>query len=220
METDKTTLSLLPQESQPRFFSCGICHGAPFEPVATSCGHLYCWECLFSFAGLQNRQNFNCPACRLSLQLKQLTSIYVNSDVSGNRSEKIPVRPQYAPQLSEKDNQPSEIEAEHLGSEQSSNVDLTGQVAIAGEELLKIVPLLIILMLPYLFETISGTSLFTFFRRRVFSEMTYRDIRQMARNLVALGYHSWLQAFTFGCFVLLGIGFLNALSAKAFKRQR
>lgn len=226
METGIITLSSPPQESQASFFNCGVCRGAPFEPIATVCGHLFCWECLYSTAGLQDRQIFDCPSCNISMQIKQVTPIYVHTEIPQKRSEGIPHRPQIESQGSESKCQARDDERLLFNQVNQSlpheapQFDFDHQLTIAKEEVWKIVPILVVLLLPYIFELITGTNFFTYCRRSLISEVKYKDLRLLIRSLVALGYHSWLQAFTFGCILLSGLLFVNTLSAKAFKRQR
>ena len=48
---------------------CGVCrveeHEELIEPVITSCGHLFCWPCLYSSVKTAARDDYPCPMCRL-----------------------------------------------------------------------------------------------------------------------------------------------------------
>jgi hypothetical protein len=81
-------------------FCCNICLEAVVEPVATQCGHLYCWPCLYRWlepgmtgeerAGLTGRvplhsQAINqsrrvCPVCKAPCSVPTLVPIYIRSD--------------------------------------------------------------------------------------------------------------------------------------------
>ena len=47
---------------------CAVCrveeHEELIEPVITSCGHLFCWPCLYSWVKTATR-DYPCPMCRL-----------------------------------------------------------------------------------------------------------------------------------------------------------
>lgn len=80
-------------------FCCNICFDAVVEPVATLCGHLYCWPCLFrwlepgmspeernslgipplSLANDPNRRV--CPVCKAHCSVPALVPIYVREPV-------------------------------------------------------------------------------------------------------------------------------------------
>ena len=221
-----TTLSSQPQEHHASFFNCRVCDRRPFEPIATGCGHLFCWDCFYLTAGLESRQNFYCPSCNTSMKISHVISIYAHSEYPRSRLEGVPARPQPA---SQNPRTKSTVENEgeilvnrlnHSSPAESPQFDIDQQLLIAKEEIWKIVPILIVLLLPYIFEIVTGTNFFTYCRKSLISEVSYKDLRVFIRSLVALGYHSWLQAFTFGCIVLSGVLFVNSLSAKAFKRQR
>ena len=47
----------------------------PFEPVATRCGHVYCWKCLY--ISLKSQNNYCCPNCKLQIDIsKDVIPIY------------------------------------------------------------------------------------------------------------------------------------------------
>ena len=66
-------------------FTCRICLDPAKEPVATACGHLYCWPCLKEWFKTEN----SCPACRRTLDLKKqgdVIPLYNNSSQGGTTS--------------------------------------------------------------------------------------------------------------------------------------
>lgn len=47
--------------SSTSVFSCAICLETATDPVATRCGHLFCWPCLEQWI---NRGSLDCPLCK------------------------------------------------------------------------------------------------------------------------------------------------------------
>ena len=76
-------------------FSCNICLEAVVDPVATHCGHLYCWPCLFRWLepGMRpeeladlgiaprrlaaNPNRRKCPVCKSTCSVASIIPIYV-----------------------------------------------------------------------------------------------------------------------------------------------
>lgn len=36
------------EESKTNLYECNICLETASEPIITSCGHLFCWPCIYS----------------------------------------------------------------------------------------------------------------------------------------------------------------------------
>lgn len=64
-------------------FECVICLGTPNDPVATSCGHVFCWMCLKNW--LANKSLLQCPICKNGINPDKIILLY-SSNSSGNRS--------------------------------------------------------------------------------------------------------------------------------------
>ena len=47
---------------EPSLLGCNICLEPAIEPVITSCGHMYCWSCLYKW--LHAEPTRGCPVCR------------------------------------------------------------------------------------------------------------------------------------------------------------
>lgn len=83
-------------------FECNICLDIAKEPVVTSCGHLFCWPCLYQWLHLHSVHK-ECPVCKGEVVESNVTPIYGrgSSEVSaegknGEASDsglKIPPRP-------------------------------------------------------------------------------------------------------------------------------
>ncbi|KAG0608926.1 hypothetical protein M758_8G143800 [Ceratodon purpureus] len=63
------------QAEFPRsILECQICLAPPTKPVATSCGHLFCWPCLFRWIQDEPKP---CPVCRTMVTIDiNITPIY------------------------------------------------------------------------------------------------------------------------------------------------
>jgi len=84
-------------------FECNICFEMAAEPVVTSCGHLFCWPCLYQWLHVHYSHK-ECPVCKGEVTEGNVTPIYgrgnSGSDVEKKVSEdgnasgpKIPPRP-------------------------------------------------------------------------------------------------------------------------------
>ncbi|CAK64699.1 unnamed protein product (macronuclear) [Paramecium tetraurelia] len=71
-------------------FQCKICLDLATEPVITPCGHLYCWQCLYTWA--QKKNPLQCPYCSNVFELDKVTTIFTGDSKESKQSE-IPKRP-------------------------------------------------------------------------------------------------------------------------------
>lgn len=62
-------------DSYGKFFECSICLDMAKDPVVTSCGHLFCWRCLFQWFHVHSNSN-ECPNCKGVVILRNVTPIY------------------------------------------------------------------------------------------------------------------------------------------------
>jgi len=59
---------------RPNAYACRICKELPTDPIATSCGHIFCWPCIYLW--LQNGPK-PCPICKTNLNRdKNILSLY------------------------------------------------------------------------------------------------------------------------------------------------
>ncbi|XP_077230773.1 RING/U-box superfamily protein [Tasmannia lanceolata] len=56
-------------------FECNICLEMARDPVVTSCGHLFCWSCLYQWLHVHSDTQ-ECPVCKGEVTEKNLTPIY------------------------------------------------------------------------------------------------------------------------------------------------
>ncbi|XVE75736.1 hypothetical protein DITRI_Ditri12bG0116700 [Diplodiscus trichospermus] len=85
-----------PISNDGRFFDCNICLDLAREPVVTSCGHLFCWSCLYQWLHMHSDAK-ECPVCKEEVIVKTLTPIYGRGNITYEPEEdlgiKIPPRP-------------------------------------------------------------------------------------------------------------------------------
>jgi E3 ubiquitin-protein ligase RNF5 len=56
-------------------FECNICFEMASEPVVTSCGHLFCWSCLYQWLNVYSSHK-ECPVCKGEVTEANITPIY------------------------------------------------------------------------------------------------------------------------------------------------
>lgn len=63
-------------------FDCNICFECATEPVATLCGHLYCWPCIYEWlcpdedADARSSARRQCPVCKAAVSADALVPLY------------------------------------------------------------------------------------------------------------------------------------------------
>lgn len=67
-------------------FECNICLDLAEEPVVTSCGHLFCWPCLYQWLHLHCSHS-ECPVCKGEVIEATITPVYGRGS-SGSMSQK------------------------------------------------------------------------------------------------------------------------------------
>jgi peroxin-10 len=53
-------------------FKCALCLSERRNSAATSCGHVFCWDCITEWANSKPE----CPLCRQKITLQELTAVY------------------------------------------------------------------------------------------------------------------------------------------------
>lgn len=97
-----TTPSIVDDQSNlhANMLECHICMEPPKDPIATSCGHIFCWPCIYQW--LQNEPK-PCPVCKNILRSNiNILPLYSTGDGGGQTNKKaievasnndIPLRP-------------------------------------------------------------------------------------------------------------------------------
>ncbi|TNV76281.1 hypothetical protein FGO68_gene4063 [Halteria grandinella] len=74
-------------------FECNICYEIANEPVVTSCGHLYCWICIYQWMN-QPKETLLCPVCKSGISKETVIPIYTKGNAEDPRKKhEIPKRP-------------------------------------------------------------------------------------------------------------------------------
>ncbi len=68
---------------------CIICLNSPKLPVATQCGHIFCWHCLKSW--LDSQSVLVCPVCKNGIEMDRIVKLYTNDE---NNKGEVDDRPQ------------------------------------------------------------------------------------------------------------------------------
>ncbi|PKU75203.1 E3 ubiquitin-protein ligase RMA1 [Dendrobium catenatum] len=56
-------------------FDCNVCFDIAKETIVTSCGHLFCWPCLYPWLHVHSDHK-ECPVCKRGVNEVNITSIY------------------------------------------------------------------------------------------------------------------------------------------------
>ncbi|KAL6853740.1 hypothetical protein ACP4OV_019769 [Aristida adscensionis] len=65
-------------------FECNICFEMASEPVVTSCGHLFCWPCLYQWLNVYSNHK-ECPVCKGEVTEANITPIYGRGNSDGEK---------------------------------------------------------------------------------------------------------------------------------------
>ncbi len=57
---------------------CPICLNNARLPVATKCGHVFCWECIKNWVNV--RRKMECPICKNGINLNEVIKLYVGNN--------------------------------------------------------------------------------------------------------------------------------------------
>jgi E3 ubiquitin-protein ligase RNF5 len=69
-------------------FECNICFEMAAEPVVTSCGHLFCWPCLYQWLHVHSSHK-ECPVCKEEVNSGNITPIYGRGNSSSDNEKKV-----------------------------------------------------------------------------------------------------------------------------------
>jgi E3 ubiquitin-protein ligase RNF5 len=87
------TVGVLEDEATERgkssaMFECNICFEMAAEPVVTSCGHLFCWPCLYQWLHVHSSHK-ECPVCKGEVTSGNITPIYARGDSCSDTEKKV-----------------------------------------------------------------------------------------------------------------------------------
>ncbi len=90
-------------ESNKPNLECFICLSAPKSPVATQCGHIFCWKCLKSWLNTQDK--LSCPVCKNGIEMEKIIRLFVTNAEFDNENDDVPKQDRINPQANS--NRPS-----------------------------------------------------------------------------------------------------------------
>ena len=73
-------------ESLNPSIECYICMDRPHNPVATTCGHIFCWRCLQQWAS--GKSLLQCPVCKNGLDMNRVIPLYTGNSASQERDDR------------------------------------------------------------------------------------------------------------------------------------
>jgi len=82
---------------------CFICLSQPINPVATQCGHIFCWKCIKSW--LNSKDKLACPVCKNGIEMDKIIKLFVPNAEFDNDANDIPKQERIDPQINR--NRPS-----------------------------------------------------------------------------------------------------------------
>lgn len=77
-------------DSRVDYYACNVCFEVASNPILTSCGHLFDWECLYQWLSLPSQLACPvCPVCKSACDIPSLTPIYGRGgDTTANAQQK------------------------------------------------------------------------------------------------------------------------------------
>jgi hypothetical protein len=165
-----------PHENLKHNFECKICLEIPVEPVTTLCGHLYCWGCLFEWVKAKASQKVPCPSCNSEVDINTVIPLYTSMENHNKKDKSIPRRPQpestpFQPNNAQANNDRFAFYINSLGLNfVFGNANgAAGQLVERMRNFTALVPILIIMFLPYFIELMANIVAivipsFTYFR--------------------------------------------------------
>lgn len=78
------------EQDKSASFECIICLCPPKLPVATPCGHVFCWNCLKNW--IKSQSSIKCPVCQNGFELNQVIKLFLNEDEKNAQQDD---RPKY-----------------------------------------------------------------------------------------------------------------------------
>ncbi|XP_031493118.1 uncharacterized protein LOC116259436 [Nymphaea colorata] len=76
------------REASTSNFECNVCLEVAKEPVVTSCGHLFCWPCLYQWIHVHSN-SMECPVCKGEVTDMNITPIYGRGSTSSDSGKAV-----------------------------------------------------------------------------------------------------------------------------------
>jgi len=205
-----------------KLFECKICLETPVDAIATRCGHVYCWGCLYQWARTNFSGKIPCPFCHSQVDIKNVIPLYTSVEKHNKRKVSIPQK--------DADNvNPFRLDINALGlnffvreNDGVAGRDYRHRINLQGCFLL--IPMLMVLFLPYVFDQVilvvncclSGLS---FFKRSPLSNFVLQFLHNIgAKTKVGItqaGKYQLEVAYSLAVVLIIGV-----LTVHFYEQQR
>lgn len=85
------------EDNSKSILECFICLSPPKNPVATQCGHIFCWTCLKSW--MNSKDKLVCPVCKNGIEMNKIIRLYYQGGEHDKEINDLPRQERIEPQV-------------------------------------------------------------------------------------------------------------------------